>query len=261
MHRSLPGAVLAALLLFSNVAMGANNSAFSHQAWSDVLARFVDTRGRVDYRGLAGDRETFDRYIQRVEAISPESHPAQFPTRNHELAYYLNAYNAQVFKGVLARGPEEKSVWTGLISGYRFFIGYDIEIGGRSMNLRTLENEVVREGFEDPRIHAALNCASIGCPRLPQEAFVPERLEAQLDAAIREFVDEPRNCTLDRESKTVSLSKIFDWFEDDFLAWEQRQGTQDPALIDYVNRYRTGEKIPRDYRVEFFEYDKRINKQ
>ncbi len=236
---------------------------FSHQEWTTVLQRFVDDRGFVDYDALAKNRKTFDSYIERLVRTSPENERALFSTRDDRLAYYINAYNAQVFAGVLDRGPEKVSVWKGgLISGYRFFVKRKIELGGRTMSLKHLEDNVIRAQFQDPRIHAALNCASISCPRLPREAFLADRLDQQLDAAMREFVADEQNVEVDTDRKTVRLSKIFDWFKRDFLDYELSQGNDRPALLDYINRYRGhGTQLPYDYRVEFLPYDKAINQQ
>lgn len=241
----------------------AGEPSFAHDDWSCVLSRFVDERGLVNYGALAQDRATFDRYVAAVERMSPESHPELFPTRNEVLAYYINAYNALVFKGVLARGPEQKSVWKGgLVSGYRFFVGMKITVGNEKTNLKKLEDEVIRDGFQDPRVHADLNCASISCPRLPQKAFDPEHLDEELDAAMMEFVQSDRHVRVVQASRTVYLSKIFDWFAKDFLGYEKSQGNAEPNLIDHLNRYR-GErsKIPRDFKARFLEYDKGINSQ
>ena len=235
---------------------------FSHEDWTNVLQRFVNDEGLVDYEGLARDREVFDRYLRSIEQVSPRSNPERFPTAADALAYYLNAYNTHVFQGVLSRGPEKESVWRGLISGYSFFVRMRITIGGEWNNLKKLEDEIVRKEFRDPRVHAALNCASLGCPRLPREAFEPEVLNDQLDAAMREFVGKTRNCRVDAEKGMVTLSKIFDWFSSDFLDYERERRNPDPVLIDYVNRYREPEaQIPPSYKVSFFDYDKRINKQ
>jgi len=252
------------LLLLTAVATAIRaDSKFSYEDWSRVLGRFVDARGYVSYDALAKERADLDRFLAAIEKTSPKSDPALFPTKNDQLAYWLNAYNAQVFKGVLARGPERESVWKGgLLSGYSFFVGMDIVLGGEKLNLKKLEDKTVREGFKDPRVHAALNCASKGCPRLPQVAFDPEKLDAQLDSGMTGFVGEVRNVTADDAAKTVTLSKIFDWFSGDFLAFEKAKGTADPNQIDYVNRYRGPlPKVPRDYRIRFSEYDKSVNRQ
>ena len=258
--RIASSALVAAFFLASG---GRAAEPFSYDEWTRVLEARVDAQGLVDYDGLARDRADLDRFLAAVAEKSPTSHPALFPTRNHELAYWVNAYNALVFHGVLARGPERKSVWTGgLVSGYSFFVGTDIVLGGVKTNLRALENGTIREGFRDPRIHAALNCASRSCPRLPRKAFDPGTLDAELDAAMAEFVAGNRNVSVDPVTRTVRLSKIFDWFERDFLDFETSRGSPDPSLIDYVNRYRgTLPAVPRDHRIRFFPYDKALNRR
>ena len=254
--------LLSGFMLLGAAVATSKPSFFSHEDWTTVLSRFVDERGRVNYEALARDRAVFDRYLAELEKISPKSNPALFPSRKHELAYYINAYNALVFKGVLARGPESKSVWRGLISGYAFFVRMEIVVGGEKTNLKRFEDKVIREGFTDPRIHAALNCASVSCPRLPQKAFDAEHLDEELDAVMAEFLSSEKHSQLDPASQELHLSRIFDWYQEDFLDYERRHGNPEPALIDYVNRYR-GEnfRVPRDYRVRFLKYDKRINKQ
>ncbi|HKC23237.1 MAG TPA: DUF547 domain-containing protein [Thermoanaerobaculia bacterium] len=254
---------IASMLVLPALAAPAAGAGFSYDDWSKVLGKFVDQRGYVNYDALAKDRADLDRFLAAVEKTSPKSNPEMFPTKNDQLAYWINAYNAQVFKGVLARGPEKESVWKGgLVSGYSFFVGMDIVLGGEKTHLKTLEDKTIRDGFKDPRIHAALNCASKGCPRLPQTAFLPEKLDQQLDQGMTEFLAEKRNVTVDDASKTVTLSKILDWFSKDFLGYEAAHGNPSGTQIDYVNRYRASNpKVPKDYKVKFFEYDKSINKQ
>ncbi len=233
---------------------------FSHDDWRVVLQACVDDHGLVDYHGLAGDRERFDRYVARIAIEGPESNPSLFPTEDDELAYYINAYNALVFQGVLDRGPEEESVWSGLISGFGFFQWMKVRVDGKTMSLDDLEDEIIRKKYRDPRIHAAINCASISCPRLPREPFTGPELDRQLDAAIREFVMSTNHVRVRNDS--VEISRIFDWFEADFLDFEERQGTRNAVILDYINRYRPVEdRIDRDLAVRYIPYDKRINKQ
>jgi hypothetical protein len=235
--------------------------AFDHQDWSAVLSRFVNERGRVDYEALARDREGLDRYLSQIAEIGPRSTPERFPTPAHELAYYVNAYNALVFQGVLDGYLNADTVWGGLVSGYGFFVRRKFRLDGRSINLRKLENTLVRARFGDARVHAALNCASVGCPRLPTTAFEPGSLEHELNAAMTEFVSSEQNVRVDETNRTVFLSKIFDWYQEDFLADEREAGMAKPNLIDYVNRFRGDESpIPRDHDVRFLEYDKRLNR-
>lgn len=242
-------------------ATAADVAPFSHGGWTATLRRFVDDQGFVNYKALATNRTTFDRYIQTIEETSPATHPELFPTRGDALAYYLNAYNALVFKGVLGRGPEERSVWRGLVSGLNFFVLMKVTVGGERMSLKHLEDSLIRRQFFDPRVHAALNCASVSCPRLPQQAFEGAGLEAQLDKAMSDFVNDARHVRIDGDRRVVWLSKIFDWYEDDFLALERDRGNPDPHILDYINRYRIGAFVSEHFRVKFLPYDKSINQQ
>jgi hypothetical protein len=256
-RRFLPALLLAVSSRLAN----AQGGGFPYDDWSRVLAAFVDDGGRVDYAALAAAPGDLNVFLARIAAGGPRSTPQAFPGRNDRLAYYVNAYNALVFDGVLKRGPERVSVWKGgLVSGYSFFVGMKVRLDGTETNLKALEDKVIRKGFSDPRVHAALNCASIGCPRLPREAFLPDRLDAQLDAAMTEFLEDERNVSVDAAGRTVTLSRIFDWFEDDFLDDERARGNAKPVLADFVNRYRkTKPPVDRTFRVRFADYDKRLN--
>ena len=235
---------------------------FDHSDWATVLERFVDDEGYVDYSTLAADREALDRYIRSIETTSPDSDPERFADADAELAYWINAYNAQVFLGVLDWGPDIDSVWSGLISGRNFFVKRKITVGGERMNLKSLEDDIVRARYQDPRIHAALNCASIGCPRLPREPFLGATLDEQLDAAMKEFTRAEKHVRIDAAERIARLSKIFDWFEDDFIGFLKREGVEDPTLLDYVNRYRTEDgEIPDGFDIRFLDYDKGLNRQ
>jgi Protein of unknown function, DUF547 len=233
---------------------------FSHEDWATVLKNVVDERGLVSYQALARDRAALDRYLEQIRTTSPANRPELFPTRDDELAYYLNAYNALVFGQVLAREPGLETVWGMTGTGLSFFGLQKVTVGGKRMSLKTLEDEVIREGFQDPRIHAALNCASISCPRLPREPFLGESLGEQLDAAMKEFVADERNVR--QEAGRVFLSKIFDWFGGDFLAFERKKGVEAPSLLGYINRFRPADaQLRSDLAITFLDYDKRLNRQ
>jgi len=235
---------------------------FSYDDWQDVLESHVDDRGLVDYAGLGSDRQALDRFLDELRASGPSSTPALFPERQDQLAYYINAYNALVFKGVLGLGSNASTVWGISKTGYGFFVRMKVDLDQRQTSLKSLEDRDIRDGFKDPRIHAALNCASVGCPRLPREPFLPETLDKQLDAAMIEFVGQETNCLVDREAGTVTLSKIFDWFRQDFEDYEARRGDGNGGLIDYINRYRYADaQVPSGLKVKFASYDKRLNRQ
>ncbi len=215
-----------------------SRTTYDHFGWAEVLLRFVDADGQVDYASLEDHPQALESYLDQVKTISPMNRPELFPSQNHALAYYVNAYNALVFRGVLNLPAGKDTVWGWTGTGAGFFVGNKYQLGGERMSLNKLENEIVRAQFHDPRIHAALNCASRGCPRLPQEPFEAEILDSQLTAAMTEFVNQEGNCRYDSASTTVHLSKIFDWFRSDFKDYEAGQAGSGGTLIDYLNRFR-----------------------
>ena len=217
--------------------------------WTRVLERHVDEAGRIDFAGLKGDRSDLDHVVAFITAVDPASAPARLPSLASRLAYDINAYNALAMKGVLDAGVPESF---GALGRLWFFSLRGVEIGSRSTSLYNFENDVIRP-IGDPRVHFALNCMVVSCPRLPRTAFTAAALDRELDRAARSFIVENRNVRLDPQNRLVYLSAIFDFYTKDFLA-------QSPSLIAYINRYR-GEPVPLDYRVEFFEYDWTINAQ
>lgn len=183
---------------------------FSYDEWSDVLDRFVDERGLVDYDSLRHDRGSLDRFAGWISAVGPTTRPDLFPTREERLAYYLNAYNAIVLVGIVER-PELQAVGDAK-ADFFYFTRYHLD--GGVTHLYDLENESIGAGFHEPRVHFALNCASLACPRLPREPFVGSKLDAQLEQGMQEFLSDPRNVAI--EDGTLVLSTIFDWYEEDF---------------------------------------------
>lgn len=191
-----------------NIAAGA----FPHSALSGVLERVVDAHGRIDYKTLAAERAELERYLTAVAQVSPKDRPDLFPSREHALAYWLNAYNAYVLFAVTER-PMLRSVHDENVS---FFYGSRYRFGKETCNLHDLENEIIREEFNEPRVHMALNCASLGCPELPAEAFEPDRLEEQLAREAEYFCGDANKVRV--ANGGIEVSALFDWFAADFEA-------------------------------------------
>ena len=219
------------------------------EAWERVLEAFVDEHGRVDFIGLSRDRRDLDRYVSWVYGNGPDNRPELFRTREQVLAYHINAYNALAMYNVLESGIPETSAGFAKV---RFFYLREVSVGGRRISLYAYENDVIRT-LGEPRLHFALNCMSVGCPRLPREPFMADQLDEQLDRETREFFAEERNLRVDAAARTVHLSEILDFYPEDFLAVA-------PSLLAYVNRYRA-DPVPEDYRVKFIDYDWTINRQ
>ena len=219
---------------------------FPTAQWTALLAKHVDEQGRVRYADV--DRSEVERLYAAVAASSPATTPGAYPTSAAKEAYYLDAYNVLVWKSVLDRLPKLKSVNDEKVS---FFYFTKFLVGKKAINLKDLEGDVIRPQFKDPRVHMALNCASAGCPQLPREAFVAERLDAQLDRETRKFVGDKHNVALD--GKNLRLSQIFDWYKDDF-------GKEPAKVIAWINRYRAPDaQLPTDARIVYIDYDWRLN--
>ena len=220
-----------------------------YAAWQRVLERYVDDLGRVDFAALAEDRNDLNLFVAWVYDNGPNNRPDRFPTRNHILAFHLNAYNALAMYKVLETGIPAT------LAGFRkiwfFYLG-KVQVGGETISLYDYENKIIRP-LSDPRVHVALNCMSVGCPRLPREPFWPERLEEQLEREAKRFFNESRNVQVDHANQILRLSEILDFYTADFLAAA-------PSLAVYVNRYRE-KLVPESYAVKFIPYDWTINRQ
>lgn len=220
-----------------------------YDAWARVLEKFVDAEGRVNFAAAAKDRTDLDRFVAYVYDIGPNNRPELFPTSQHVLAYHINAYNALAMHKVIETGIPQTLAGLKKVG---FFVFGKVRVGGADVSLYDYENKVIR-ALGDERIHVALNCMSVGCPRLPREPFLPEKLDAQLERESKKFFNEARNVSTNDAAKTVTISEILNFFPGDFLA-------KSPTLIAYVNRYRDA-KVPDDYKTEFTKYDWTINRQ
>ncbi len=226
------------------------------QAWADVLSKYVDTDGRIDFRALASNRGGLDLYVGWVGRVSPRNSaasavtaaPAEFPSRDSKLAYYINAYNALAMHTVLElRQPKDLATVKD-----RLFGADSLVLGGERISLGELENRILRP-MGDPRIHFALNDMARSSPRLPREPFRADQLDMELEATAQFFLNQERNVQVDASRKTVRLSSMLELYAEDFLR-------KAPSLIAYANRYRDS-KIPDDYRVEFIPFDWTLNQK
>ena len=220
-----------------------------YEAWARVLEKYVDNQGRINFAGVAKDRADLDRFVAYVYDVGPNNQPQRFPTPEHVLAFHINAYNALAMHKVIESGIPQ--TLAGLKKIGFFYLG-KVQVGGEPISLYDYENKVIR-ALNEPRIHVALNCMSIGCPRLPREPFVAEKLNEQLDREARLFYNEVRNVEVNVSRSVLRLSEILDFYTADFLA-------KASSLAVYVNRYRIA-PVPENYAIEFIPYDWTVNAQ
>lgn len=199
------------LLLCVLLALPGLAQAYDAAPWDALLKANVKA-GKVNYAGFV-DNADFKAFIEVIAATDPET----LPSNEAKLAFWINAYNALAISGVLKHWPGIKSVGD-VAPDFGFFKAKDYKVGGKALALNDIENDIVRPTFKDPRVHAALNCASTSCPPLMAFAFTPEQLNAQLNQAMGGFVRDRTRNAIDAAAKTVKLSSIFDWYKADFEA-------------------------------------------
>ncbi len=198
------------LVAFLGSVPGAGDPSFSHADWSELLTRHV-ADGKVDYEGLRTDRGLLDAYLARTAGANLAGWSG-----DERKAFWINVYNARMVEIILDHWPLESVLDIGKIVVVPTLKAFKIRFpaAGSDRSLDDVEHRILRTNFNDPRIHAAIVCASASCPVLASEAYDPEQLDAQLDAAMDGFLRDPsRNRIFDSPPR---ISKIFDWFEEDF---------------------------------------------
>lgn len=217
----------------------APQSAPSHQAWHDQLQEFVSEAGSVNYQEWKQHSARLDAYLSELEAHAPSSSWS----RNERLAYWINAYNAYTVKLILDNYPIRSITDLGSPWDKKF-----ISIGGTDYTLNDIEHKILREKLKEYRVHFAVNCASVSCPPLLNKAYKASNVQQLLDQQARRFINDARYN--DIAGQELSLSKIFDWYGDDFR-------TSGP-LIEYLNKY-AETPIPADATVGFKDYNWNLN--
>ncbi len=221
----------------------------SHQLWNELLKSNVKPDGLVDYKGFIREKPKLEKYLKLLSENAPDR---KTWSKNEQLAYWINVYNAFTVKlivdfyptksirdlGPRIKIPLIKDVWH-----YKFF-----KIAGVEMSLDEVEHSILRKEFEEPRIHFAINCASVSCPPLLNEAFVVANLENQFTRVATTFINDPTRNKI--SSQSAQLSSIFSWFKGDFT----KKGT----LIEFLNRY-AKVKLSPNARVTFMEYNWNLN--
>lgn len=235
--------VLACLGLLWTLAPPARGAEL-HEPFHRVLVDHVDN-GRVDYADIARDPR-FDEYLSALASTDPGLNG-----RDERLAYWINAYNAFAIEGIL--DGASPSSFFGRIG---YFRTRSYTAGGERINLYDLEHDVLIPVGE-PRIHFAIVCASMSCPELRSEAYTAAKLDSQLDTQARNFINDETKNRFDREAKVAHLSKIFDWFEEDFV---EHSG----SVLDYVARYVNDPRLAKElesgtYVVRYLDYDWSLN--
>ena len=231
-------------LLVSINAFAESNTDAIHNDFNQVLVTHVKD-GHVDYAGIKND-PLFPKYLETLKTTDPDT----FASEEEKLAFWINAYNALAIKGII--DGLSPSTFFGRIS---YFKTTDFEVAGRTINLYDLERDIIIP-FNEPRIHFAIVCASYSCPKLISEAYVASKLDKQLNDNTIAFINNPEKNDLSGK-KTIKVSKIFDWFTEDFAKYSGSVQkyiapfVQDPALAEALSN--------ENFKVRYLKYNWSLN--
>ncbi len=249
----------------------------SYSAYDDLLNRYVKDE-LVNYQGFIDSRAEFENFLKTLGDVDESDFETW--TEEQKLAFWINAYNAFTIKAIIDHYPIKRSfslvgifyapsnsilqikgVWTKL----------QFRAVGRMVTLDEIEHQILRKKFNEPRIHMAIVCASISCPDLSNEAYVPEMLEEQLTQASFNFVNNPEKGVFVNENDgRVKLSKIFKWFGDDFIPTYGKEklfnnySLKENAVLNFAADYIKPEQR-KDYlmsnklKISYLKYDWHLN--
>ena len=215
-----------------------------HSIWNNLLNKHVDEKGLVNYRGFIADSLLLNEYLSLVSVNHPNDKNWE---TNEQLAYWINAYNAFTVRLIIRNYPT-KSIKE--IAGEIPFINSSwdikfIKIENQVYDLNNIEHGIIREHFEEPKIHFALVCAAAACPSLRNEAYMPEKLQNQLTEQAKIFINKI-------SANKLELSKIFMWYKGDF--------THQTSLIEFLNLY-SEIKIEEKASIDYLDYNWTLNEQ
>lgn len=190
-----------------------------HEAFDQLLRKYVSSTGKVDYEGLSDHHGQLKSYIRKMG----EAAPSRGLSKYKQLAYWINLYNAATLDLVLSHYP--------LKSIRDIDDPWDIafvEVEGEKYSLNNIEHDIIRERFDEPRIHFAVNCAAVSCPKLRNEAYTADQLKSQLDDQADFFINKSGKNNI--SAGRLELSKIFKWYKGDFT----KNGSLNDFIADYT---------------------------
>ena len=200
------------------------------------------TNGKVAYSKIKANKESLNSILKIAEGISVSKSDA-----NNYQAFWINAYNLSVIKGIVDNYPTNSP-----LDNKGFFDKTTYSLGGKNITLNDIEHKLLRPVFKDPRFHFVLVCGAIGCPPLISQAYLPNTLNAQLEKQTKIALN-GTFLRVNAKKKRVEASQIMEWYKSDFTMNGKTE-------IDFINKYRT-EKLEGKFKLSYFPYDWKVNKQ
>lgn len=227
-----------------------------HRPWDALLQKYVDAQGMVHYaawKSSPADLQALDAYLASLSRAAPTSQTS----RAGQFAFWINAYNAVTVHGILREYPTSSiRNHTAKAFGYNIWDDLLLVVGDQKVSLNDMEHKILRK-MGEPRIHFAIVCASIGCPKLLNRAYMPQSIDGQLTASAQSFFADPQKFQYDAQAGQIRISPILKWFAEDFGAsTAARLATIAPYLPDEHAQQlaRSGRA-----RVAYLDYDWNLN--
>ena len=251
----------------TSVQQTANQSTISPydiERYGETLTQYVNEQGLVNYQDLQGDRASLDHFNASLNEVLPSTYDNW--SDSEKIAFLINAYNSFTLQSIVDQTPIKSSIRD--IPGVWRIRKHSIM--GDFKTLDTIEHKILRQDFNEPRIHAALVCGAFSCPPLRNEPYTGEALDEQLDDQVTQWLNGEHGLKIDREAQTVSISAIFDWFGDD---WKPSYSTDEgfagsdtqKAVLNFISNYVSEDDAAYlkegNYRVKYLDYDWSLNKQ
>jgi len=193
-----------------------------HSTWDSLLRKHVDKDGYVNYKSWhssSSDRQALSAYLGRLSRANPQ----KAASKDAQLAFWINAYNAVTVHGILREYPTTSiRNHTAKLFGYNIWKDLQLYVGGKAYSLEDIEHQTLRK-MGEPRIHFAIVCASIGCPRLLNRAYTTAHVQQQLDQNAKDFFSRSQNFRYNASGQRFYLSSILSWFASDFGSGQAAQ--------------------------------------
>lgn len=241
----------------TSVAMHVSLDRVDHSTWDRLLKKYVNDEGMVDYqawKNSTADLAALKKYLATLSRADAGARAS----KAGKLAFWINAYNALTVHGILEVYPTTSiRNHTAVAFGYNIWKDLLLPVGQEKYSLNDIEHKILRK-LSEPRIHFAIVCASIGCPRLRNEAYTPAAVDAQLADNTRDFFSRKRNLRVDPQRRVIYVSSILDWFSEDFGATPQ-DGLA--GLANYMPESAARFVRQKRFAIRYLEYNWNLNKQ
>jgi len=246
-----------------------------HRIFNDLLKENVDD-GKVDYKGFINSKEEFIKYLDSLGDVTEQQYLSW--TSEQRLAFWINSYNAFTIKAIIDHYPIQRSfTLVGIFYAPKNSIlqipgvwkKLQFQAVGQNVTLDHIEHGILRKEFNEPRIHLAMNCASISCPDLRNEAYISDKIDKQLDDSSKNFVNsKTKGVLIDKNKNKIKVSKIFKWFGDDFFSNYHKQEFNDKSdkqngtlgfIYKYINDDEKKYVLSGNYKLKYMSYDWGLN--